>query len=158
MKNISLLFALTLMTFACCKKDNQPVLTESLVFGSYYGNCAGNCFNVFKMDHTMVQEDEIAEYLYSAESYVFTPTKTIDNAKYVQVKDLINQIPDELKSKTNKVYGCPDCYDQGGVLVQVTLDGKTTTFNLDNADSQDQSAEVVAFKKKIRDAIIIITN
>ena len=65
MKNISLLFALTLITFACCKKDNQPVLTESLVFGSFYGNCAVNCFNVFKLDNTKLQEDEIDQYLYS---------------------------------------------------------------------------------------------
>lgn len=69
--------------------------------------------------------------------------------------DFIKTIPSEilaLSGKT-KTYGTPDMDDKGVVYFQLNKDGFTTTIYFDSNDTEDQSAEIVAFKKVIKDRI-----
>lgn len=157
MKIYIFLFISLIILSTSCKKEKQ-LCNDSLVLGTYYGNCAGNCFNVYRLDYDKLQEDEIPEHLIDYTTYTFSATKTLAESKFELVKNLIYEIPAELKLNTNKVYGCPDCADEGGVFLEVTLDGKSSRFNIDNYNSQDQSVEILSFKTKIHDAVHQINN
>lgn len=157
MKSYILFATFAVVALLSCKKEKQQI-AETLVFSTYAGMCGGNCFHVFKLDNTKLQEDEIPEHLTNYENYEFTATKTYNQAKYEAVKTLLNEIPAEFKGTTSIVYGCPDCHDQGGVFIQVITAGVTTYYNIDNANTIDQSIEVIEFKNKVRDAVELIMN
>ena len=58
--------------------------------------------------------------------------------------------PAELLNSDNKKYGCPDCHDQGGVYIEIIEGNESRKFVLDPVDTDDQSEEIVTFKKAVQ--------
>jgi hypothetical protein len=88
-------------------------------------------------------------------SYNFSQYRYNVIAKYGELPLFLKTVPTEiinLKGQT-KTYGTPDSEDQGGVYFELRQGFSTTTIRIDNNDTPDQSAEIKAFKKVIKDKI-----
>ena len=159
-KQISLALML-LLSIASCKKEETTTNTtvQRLVFGTYFGMCSTNCVTVFALDSAKVQQDTLVNVIIST-SYVFAGVD-LSNDKFVQVKHLLTEIPDELTTTPDKTYGSPDSHDQGGVYVEVAvlqtaLGGDVLTthkYTIDTDNTTDQSSDILSFKTKILTAI-----
>ncbi len=151
---------LLIVLISGCKKVDELGEGDYIVFGSSYGNCITDCIRVYKLDNTKIQEDEDSTYIGLVKYliYKFNGTMTLDEINFNQVKHLLNEIPSELSSGTNKIFGCPDCADGGAIYIEVNIDGVNSRFLLDGGYSSDQSLEISVFKLKILEAINILKN
>jgi len=53
-----LVFLLSLLFISCHKDDIKPKSKDYLVFGRFYGECAGEkCVEIYKLDQDQLQED-----------------------------------------------------------------------------------------------------
>ncbi|MFD2186741.1 hypothetical protein ACFSJT_08050 [Aquimarina celericrescens] len=50
---------------------------ESLVFGSFAGECFGNCFDVFRIDASKLEEDRVVDFF--SGDYNFRGSFTFSN-------------------------------------------------------------------------------
>lgn len=157
MKNKITLFILLTGFVTSCKKEkivNDPA--DELVFGTHYGFCQGDCFTVFGIDSQEVQQDTGAHYLYNYQNYTFNGTVTLHDSLFAQVSHLLNEIPAELTTSDDKVFGCPDCHDQGGVYVEINSGDVKKRFDIDNDSTGDQSQEIIDFKRKVIAAVDLL--
>ncbi len=125
--------ALLLILFvqSSCSEKSEPYepSSSSLVFGHFYGMCWGEyCVETFLLDDAHLYEDTVDHYM--GDSFDFVQ---LSEEKYQIAKVLLDDFPAELMHATDSVYGCPDCYDQGGILLKYMISGtETRTFILDN--------------------------
>ncbi len=148
-----LLFSSLLLLGSCDNKPPQPAKAETLVFGTYYGMCAGNCVNIYQLTNNSLAKDDSAKYPSIAMNYSFIVKSVLPQSKYDVAKKLLNEIPAELYKAGNKTYGCPDCHDQGGLYIQIKSGTANLQYMIDCDNTSDQSAEVLAFKNKVADVI-----
>lgn len=125
---------------------------DNIVIGSFYSECAGtdcqqffqiNDFNTLKFLNVVSNSYDFSQYKYTA---------TTKRGEYTA---LLKTVPTEilnLKGQT-KTYGSPDAADQGGVYFELRQGFSVTKVYIDNNDTADQSLEVKAFKKAIKDKI-----
>jgi hypothetical protein len=127
----TLLFFSLLTLIACTKeKDLNSQASDYLVFGHFYGMCWGEeCVETYKLIPTALYEDSNDRYD-AEEPFNFN---RLSNEKFELVRDLTDYLPTELIEGTEDVYGCPDCADQGGLLVILSVDGAVRKWRIDNA-------------------------
>ncbi|MEL1254855.1 protease complex subunit PrcB family protein [Flavobacterium sp. DGU38] len=92
------------------------------------------------------------------ESYTFSQYKYSATIKRGEYTLFLKSVPTEilnLKGQT-KTYGSPDPANQGGVYFELHQGASTTKIYIDNNDTADQSTEVKAFKKAIKDKILLL--
>ncbi|WPP49046.1 hypothetical protein [Catalinimonas niigatensis] len=128
MKNVSFLCGLlsVVLLFSSCTEDetvNRLKLGYYLVFGTYYGECAENCVNIYYLrpgeQHLSVaSEPQYPDYKANGFPYGLHFV-TLSQQQYKLTKDLINQVPENLLIETALVIGEPDATDQGGVYVEI---------------------------------------
>lgn len=151
-----------LLIMASCKKENtaQPYNSiASLAFGKYTGECLSDCVVVYALYPLKLQQDTTPNLFFQT-NYVFNGID-LSSDKFEQVKHLLSEIPEELTTTADKSYGCPDCHDQGGIYVAVSVtqdalggDAITTRkYQIDPDDTDDQSNDIISFKTKILTAI-----
>lgn len=141
-------------------KTSKPIAfnktTESpdnIVIGNFTSVAGGtqkfiqlNDFNILKFQNVVYNQYNFDQYKYT------TTTKRTEYTTFSKV------IPTEilsLKGQT-KTYGSPDTAAEGGVYFQLTEGASVTKIYLDNNDTTDQSAAVIAFKKAIREKIAAV--
>lgn len=101
---------------------------DDMIFGHAFGMCQGEtCVETYQLNETTLYEDSVDDY--SHKSFNFSQ---LDNATFNKVKDLLNKIPAALWNTKAGSVGCPDCADGGGVYVQLTKDGVTKSWFIDN--------------------------
>lgn len=138
-------------------KSNKPILFSKVnevvdyaIVGTYYGQCTGaNCYQLFKMENfKVVQYPKVTNF---PADFNQTDYKSLifrdDFASFLS--KIPNGIKD-LKGQT-KTFGTPDSHDQGGVYFEWSQAGVITKIYLDNDNTADQTAEIIAFKKVIQD-------
>ncbi|CAI2765177.1 protease complex subunit PrcB family protein [Flavobacterium collinsii] len=125
---------------------------DGIIIGSFSGQCTGadcqkfyqiNDFNIQKFLNVKAGAYDFNQYRYTA------TTKKGDYTLFLKT------VPAEilaLKGQT-KTYGSPDSADQGGIYFELRQGISVTKIFIDNNDTTDQSAEVKAFKKAIKDKI-----
>lgn len=126
--------------------------TNTMIVGNYAGTCIGSdCLNFFQInDYNTI---EFKNVVYN--NYNFNQYKSIATGKVGDYTLFLKSVPTEilnLKGQT-KTYGAPDTADQGGIYFELRQDGVTTKIFIDTKDTEDQSAEIKAFKKAIQDKI-----
>jgi hypothetical protein len=135
MKKIcTLALILSLLIIISCKNDNEVKINETdyLVFGHFYGECMGEtCVETFMLTDEKLYEDEKDNY-FGTDQFDF---RELGQDKFELVKDLIDDFPAELLDDTNDVFGCPDCADQGGLLVILAQNGNVKSWRIDQAKS-----------------------
>jgi hypothetical protein len=157
MKKVSLVLILfSTVLFSCSKTEHggNPVKpTEfDLVFGDFYGMCAGDCFDVYGLNRTSLHEDITAERYMG--QYSFKPTHLREREMLDSVRHLLLEIPNELLTTNKSVFGSPDSHDQGGIYLEFNHGRHNSkSLTLDHDDTPDQSTEVKRFKLKLREAL-----
>jgi hypothetical protein len=153
MKRLFSVLFVTLFSITACD-DSAADLQEGdyLIFGRFAGFCQGDCFSVFRVTQSDLTEDETAQR-YNGTGYEYTADRTLSKAHFALAKDLLSNLPAELLTSDKEVYGCPDCADQGGILVSFSYNGTEKTFRLDTRQTEDQSEAILAFKTEINEVL-----
>jgi hypothetical protein len=129
-----LLFILLLLPFACVNdniNDGQDKSGDYIVFGDYYGMCAGgHCVRMYLLNANSLFEDSRKDYPSSFTPYEgnFSMNR---NDKFDDVKALLTQIPEALINSEEKVLGCPDCSDGGGIYIETRIEGQLKFWLID---------------------------
>lgn len=127
----SILFFLVIGCFFACKTPDEVTTTEietetskvdELVFGLYYGRCAGDCTHFFKLRDGQLFKDAIEGRYDGQEWDVFGETALKDE-NYRTAAGLLESIPDALLESTEEKFGSPNVADQGTILVVAIQDG-----------------------------------
>lgn len=146
--NRILFAALVMLLVSCSNDDSIDNKAKSLVFGSFAGECFGDCFQVFRIDNNQLEEDRITNFY--GENYNFDGNYTFSDEEFSKYSKILNEIPGELIEGNDKTFGCPDCADQGGIYIQIqSSTGKTITYSIDTDDTDDQSEALVTFKTDV---------
>ena len=109
---LKLLFALLFLSILqSCQKDSPPPADEVvLIFGEYFGFCAGECSYIYKYEKEELFADQI-ENFYSEE--LLFSTKAMDRKYADEARILIDNFPLDLFDEKSTI-GSPDSHDQGG--------------------------------------------
>lgn len=137
-----LLFSIIFLSITSCHKEEDTIpdtpdtQADYFMFGRYYGECLGSeCVQIFLLQDGKLYEDTIDQYPgvgtlpYSGEYVLLSDTL------YDSVADLPAFVPEELYTDTVNVFGCPDCHDQGGFLIQLQQDDTVKFFVIDTDTS-----------------------
>lgn len=125
---------------------------DNIVLGSYFKECTtSDCQQFFQVnDFNILKFQNVVAGSYTFEQYKYTA-----KAKRGDYTLLLKSVPTEilnLKGQT-KTYGSPDSGTQGGVYFQLRQGLIVTQVYIDNNDTEDQSADIKAFKKVLKDKI-----
>jgi hypothetical protein len=124
-KAFSIVTLLTLVFASCEDKDTGSPYgdTHFFIFGHFYGECGGEgCIEMYKLENGRLYEDDLDNYP-NFTTPITAHWNELPQAKYELVKDLEDDIPNELYSVQEHVLGQPDAGDWGGIYVQVLFEG-----------------------------------
>jgi len=147
MKKIAILLMTVVFcvtNYSCKDKKSEKGYTE---FGIHHGECFGNCFKVFKISGTHLYQDTSKQYYTGP--FNFQKSIELSDGLYEYAHDMLQNVPEELKGNNSGVYGCPDCYDQGGIYFSLKENGDKSRFSIDPATTADQSQELIDYKVKL---------
>lgn len=140
-------------------KSTKPLLFSKVnkvvdyaIVGTYFKECTGaSCYQFYKIEnYKVLQYPKVSNF-----PVQFNQT----DYKALIFKDdyagFLAKVPTEIKNLkgTSKTYGLPDDHDQGGVYFEWSLGGVVTKVYLDNDNTADQTAEIIAFKNVIKNKI-----
>lgn len=158
----SCIFILMLGSTACeedCKCVPPPDDTY-FVFGHFYGECVGEgCVEIFKIEGRQLFEDTRDIYPFGASPYAgeYIP---LSEEKYQLVRDIVEEVPEELFQESGHIIGMPDGGDWGGIYVGVRtysdLAGPIDHFWLLDQNENNMPAVYNAFVDKINEKIALI--
>lgn len=143
------------MLFSCDKENDEININEQnfLVFGHFYGMCIGEeCVETFKLTEKSLFEDTVDDY--NGQNMVFVE---LEKNKFEQVKNLEDFFPNQLLKHSESVFGCPDCADGGGILVQYSENGNVKTWRIDQ-DKNRVPDFLHNFIDKINEKIALVNN
>jgi hypothetical protein len=127
----SLTLLIITFCFASCDAltDSSQKQTDYLIFGHFYGQCVGDeCVVNFKVtDGGDLYKDENDAYA-GVGDFSF---KKLPSENFELAEEIRSSIPQKLLSSESQTFGCPDCADQGGVLIQVSEDGNEKKWKID---------------------------
>ena len=123
MKNLHyLLVALCLLTAVACDDDDgtsNPEIVSELYFGTFYGECFGNCATIYWLRNEELRIDTISYYYGSELSLGDTGAyNLLSDSLYQLTANLRADFPVQLYDEDETI-GLPDAYDQGGYFIAV---------------------------------------
>ncbi len=130
MKNV-MLFLLLIGGILACKTTDDVITAddetndakvEELVFGIYYGRCAGDCTHFFKLKDDQLFRDAI-EGRYDGRDWDVFQETAAERTAFERAESLLDMVPDALLGSTEEKFGSPNVVDQGTLLVVATKDG-----------------------------------
>lgn len=147
-------------------KSSKPILFSKVnpivdyaIIGTYVANpattqCVGDCNTFYKIEnHKVLKYSSVNNFLVE---FNRTDYKTLvfrdDYAGF------ISKIPTEIKNLKGqtKTYGTPGTNNHSGVYLEWSQAGVITKIYLDNDNTADQIADVIAFKKVIQDKVVLL--
>jgi hypothetical protein len=133
-----------ILVLSFCKKE-EPINFEYFAFGTAYGECMGNCAKFFLIKDNNLYPDEMDYY---TSSNIHFQSVALSKEKYNLAKELMENFPKYLKDNPNKTFGCPDCYDQGGIHIVIKENDQTLTWDIDT-NLADQPIEIQPYVQEI---------
>ncbi|KAA5541668.1 hypothetical protein [Adhaeribacter rhizoryzae] len=126
------LFLISLLFISCQKDDIKAAFKGYLVFGHFYGECAGgeNCVENYKLDQNQLLQDTKDLYPSFSKFYEGNYVK-LRLSQFNIAKDLIHNFPRDLCKESDKVIGQPDAGDWGGLYLEFKHKGKRKFWLLD---------------------------
>ena len=149
MKIKILLFALVSISFFSCEKMNDPLEDDDfLIFGTFYGECIGDqCVRTYKLTDTELYVDTKKQY--AGQDYDF---ELMSDEDFQIAKELDSKFPSKLWDETEQTIGCPDCYDQGGVLIDIE-DNDEKGYWLVDQTTDDIPNYLVPFIEEVNEVV-----
>lgn len=144
-----LLLSFLMISSACNKPEDEQYVADALVFGTYYGMCIGNCVKMYEVRPSTLVKDDSVKNTDLTWNYTFKTYRLLDKTKQQIAVQLLNEVPKELFANGATTFGSPGSHDQAGVYLEVKGMTGNFKFKLDTDDTPDQSAELIAFKKKV---------
>lgn len=162
MKAILPLTALVLTLLTACGpnelsgpagESQSQTAADRLVFGQYYGFCpsTADCAQVYKLEGNQLYADETTRVL-GSEAEIAFKASPLPADKYDLAKSLADDVPAELLTAAQEVFGSPDAHDQGGIVLEITRDGKPKRFYLDNNEAA-LPATLVPYAQEVKRVI-----
>lgn len=148
MKVLIPIFSVILFFTAC--SDDGFGSEDVFYFGTYAGFCAGDCWTVFLIQDNEVFPDNFDPRNDSELSFSSTP---LPNEKYDIAEEIRSSLPAILKNTDTQIYGCPDCADQGGIIVGWTIDGVSREIRIDPFLDDKELQEIIDYAKQVRVAV-----
>ena len=129
--SLTILLASSLLIISGCRKDNDLPDPEYLIFGHAYGECIGEaCVETFRLTRNELFED-LGDLYPGYGPYDFQRRSREDHRF---AEELYYSVPPSLWAYP-EVIGCPDCYDQGAINIEI-YDGRTVRrWTIDKARS-----------------------
>jgi hypothetical protein len=120
------------------------------VFGQYYGLCppTSDCAQVYKLEGNQLYADA-TNRVPGRESVIAFKASPLTSDKYYLAKSLADDVTAALLTATQEVFGSPDAHDQGRIVLEITRDGKTKRFYLDN-NEEALPATLVPYAQQIK--------
>jgi hypothetical protein len=101
-------------------------------FGDFHGMCAGEqCVEFFVVREGKLFENTSDRYPNQQEEYTFDALVELDLQSYELVKNIRNEIPEDLFNQEQTIIGCPDCSDGGGIYLKVTHNEESKYWYID---------------------------
>ena len=154
MRNFMVLLVVVIM-FSSCKSDDDSTFEDGdyLIFGHFYGMCVGEeCVETFKLTADRLYEDSVDDYFETDFKFY-----QLGQDLFNQVKDLKDYFPEQLLLEDETIFGCPDCADGGGLLIQLSTDGKLYTWKIDQM-KENVPEYLYNFMDKVNEKIALINN
>ena len=138
------LFALLLLFLGACRNEQNHHSSDCsllssgdyLIFGTYYGFCAGNCTSLYKLADEVLLEDDISYF--EKDKVVSFKTVPLSSDKLIVAENLCEAFPlDKILNEAETV-GCPDCHDQGVVYLELKKNGQLRKWYVDPDANQSQ--------------------
>jgi hypothetical protein len=122
---------LILLILAGCESDMDYPRRDHIVFGHFHGECGGEtCIDIFKLTETALYEDQKDEYPSFDRPYDGRYRK-LEDSEFEKVKDLWDQVPEELLADDSVVLGQPDAGDWGGIYFEMRSSGRIRYWIID---------------------------
>ncbi len=142
-----------LLAATACQKENEVQLSKDkenvdyLVFGDYYGFCGGECAYIFKwQDGRLYADNSVTYYIPDQELAFFS--EPLPSAKAALGLEIVEAFPAYLRGFEKSTFGIPDAADQGGIIIELSENGKATRWHIDNFEEQLPEA-LVPFKQLV---------
>lgn len=140
-----------IMLSACHDNDTSPdeQMPDSMVFGDYYGECAGNgCIDLYKIEGGAVYEDTKDAY----------PSQTVYSGQFArradvsaeQVKSLLENFPEQLYDESEITLGMPDAGDWGGYYIEVIRNNTRRFWLIDKQVFEGDRAYLNTFTAQVQ--------
>ncbi len=152
-----LTFLAFLLLFACNKADEEEPITflsDELIVGLSYGECAGDCAFLYLLKDDMAFEDQnIGSVAIEPENLTFSTTP-IPNITQERIDSLFSQLPERLDDYETEDFGCPDCGDWGSLhVIRITDSGDYQAYVLDNA-TENMTASLQPYGRLIQRSLL----
>ncbi len=131
---LAIIFILPIFLIQGCSKDESIILLESdyFIFGTFYGECIGEgCVEIYKIDNDMLYED-IEDMYPNGGSQETGNYQALSDEKFMEVNEIVSNIPETIWRIDEGTIGCPDCTDGGGVYIEIKKEGTTKVWLIDN--------------------------
>jgi len=125
---------IVLMT-SCNKNDTEPLASDYIIFGQFYGECEGErCVELFMLGNDRLFEDSNDQYP-DFQNFYDGEWIELSREKFEETKDLANFFPAGLLNETGTVIGQPDAGDWGGLYIEYSLNEIRRFWLLDKMKS-----------------------
>lgn len=149
---------LVLLTVSC-KKDKDGIHlsgSDYLVFGHFYGMCAGEeCVEVFRLESDRLLEDQADTYPPQSNGFYTGDYQALPPAVFNDIKDLADYFPNELLDIDDRFVGTPDAADGGGLYIEYNYNGVHKYWLIDQVKT-NIPASLHPFVDKVNEKIGII--
>ena len=146
-----------LLTGSACKKEvNGTTGQPSLIFGMYYGYCAGEtCVEIFQLDEQNLREDILDHYPNSQDGSITNFSTLMSAAQRTECASLLSSIPDTLFQIEQTIIGQPDAGDWGGFYIECQHENRRRFWLIDT-QLQSVPSSLHAFLQEVKAKVILL--
>ena len=125
------LLACSMILLGCSDSKSDDVMSDeaTLIFGSYAGECSGDCSDVYILDKSSLAVD--GDNRYPTNDFFVGNFLPLPESDFNIAKALLAIFPTDLLNETAIVLGCPDCADQGGYYLEYQTAGFHAAWRID---------------------------
>lgn len=129
------LFGLSVLCIQCAPEQlmEGPVDETILIFGIYYGFCAGNCTHIYKLEDGELYQDNVDHLNPEQLTFELSPLPEED---YISAKVVLENFPEKLLDEEEDYIGLPDAHDQGGYYIEYRKEDIHRFWRIDTVDSR----------------------
>jgi len=152
------------LALTACGQAEVPSepLSDYLIFGTYFGECYGDCTTLIKIENGKAYADDVefpfkktraesGAFYYPPLDHIKFQKEAIPNDYYEISKGLLEKFPEDFARLDSQEFGSPDADDTGGIYLEVRLNGERKVWTIDGSQHADLPEEVLQFRESLND-------